>query len=233
MPLICGVDGCKAGWIAVFKGLDAGDVFWNVFPTFEQLAFRTPTPQVIAVDIPIGLPNEGPRACDLEARSKLGRRASSVFPAPIRPVLAATSYNEACQIRFHAEKKKMSRQAWGIVSKVREVDELLRQNPELRSRIREVHPEVCFYYMNGGIALPDSKRTEAGQIARRILLQPQFGEWLNIAVTAQRPYGCAPDDILDGFAALWTAERIAESRASSIPAIAAVDSCGLRMEIVA
>ncbi|MGO9021705.1 MAG: DUF429 domain-containing protein [Syntrophobacteraceae bacterium] len=233
MRLICGVDGCRAGWIAVFKDLDAGNVFWNVFSTFAQLASKTPAPQIIAVDIPIGLPDRGPRDCDLEARKKLGRRGCSVFPAPIRDVLSATSYNEGCQIRFDAEKKKVSRQAWGIVPKVREVDTLLRENPEFRSRIREVHPEVSFFYMNRHSPLPDSKKSAAGHAQRLNLLLSNFGTFVNSALQARKQPGCAKDDILDAFAALWTAERIVRGTASRIPNLPRVDSFGLSMEIVA
>ncbi|MGA3118260.1 MAG: DUF429 domain-containing protein [Syntrophobacteraceae bacterium] len=233
MSLICGVDGCRAGWIAVFKDLDAGDVFWDVFPTFVQLASNTPAPQIIAVDIPIGLPDRGPRDCDFEARKKLGRRGCCVFPAPIRPVLDAKSYKEACQVQFDAEKKKMSRQAWSIVPKIREVDTLLRENPELRSRIREVHPEVSFFYMNRHSPLADSKKTEAGQAQRLNLLHPSFGTFLNSTLLARKQLGCARDDILDAFAALWTTERIVRGTASRIPNLPRVDSFGLSMEIVA
>jgi predicted RNase H-like nuclease len=233
MRLICGVDGCRAGWIAVFKDLDAGDIFWEIFATLAQLASKTPAPQVIAVDIPISLPDRGPRDCDLEARRMLGGRGSSVFPAPIRPVLAARSYKEACQIRFSVEMKKMSCQAWGIVSKVREVDTLLRQNPEFRSRIREVHPEVCFFYLNRHSSLPDSKKTGAGQAQRFNLLQSNFGTFVNSALQAGNQLGCAKDDILDAFAALWTAERIVRGTASRIPNLPRVDAFGLSMEIVA
>jgi predicted RNase H-like nuclease len=233
MRLISGVDGCRAGWIAVFKDLDAGDVFWEIFATFAQLASRTPVPQVIAVDIPIGLPGQGPRACDVEARKKLGRRGCCVFPAPIRPVLATKSYKEACQIRYSVEQRKISCQAWGIVRKVREVDELLRQNPQLALRVREVHPEVSFFYMNRHSSLPDSKKTEAGHAQRLNLLQRNFGTFVNSALQARKQLGCAKDDILDAFAALWTAERIVRGTASRIPNLPRVDSLGLSMEIVA
>ena len=233
MRLICGVDGCKAGWIAVFKDLDDGNIFWKVFPTFEQLAFRTPAPQVIAVDIPIGLPDRGSRDCDLEARKKLGRRGCCVFPAPIRAVLAAKSYEEDCQKRYDIEGKKMSCQAWGIVPKVREVDSFLRQNPQIASVVREVHPEVSFFYMNRHCSLPDGKKTAPGHAQRLNLLQPDFGTFVNSALQARKQLGCAKDDILDAFAALWTAERIMRGTASRLPNLPGVDSFGLSMEIVA
>jgi predicted RNase H-like nuclease len=233
MPLICGVDGCRAGWIAVFKDLDAGDAFWHVFATFTQLASRTPAPQVIAVDIPIGLPDRGSRDCDLDARKKLGCRGCCVFPAPVRPVLASKSYQEACRIRFSVEMKKMSSQAWGIVPKIREVDTLLRQNPQMAPKIREVHPEVSFFHMNRHSPLPDGKKTGAGQARRLNLLQPHFGSFVNSALEAGKQPGCANDDILDAFAAMWTAERIVRGTASQIAHPPRVDSFGLSMEIVA
>jgi len=173
------------------------------------------------------------RDCDLEARKILGRRGCCVFSAPIRLVLFAKSYEEACQRRYGKEGKKMSCQAWGIVPKVQEVDELLRQNPGFRSRIREVHPEMCFLYMNRNSPLPDSKKTEAGQVQRFNLLQPHFGIFVNLAIQARKQLGCARDDILDAFAALWTAERIVRGIASRIPNLPKVDSFGLSMAIVA
>jgi predicted RNase H-like nuclease len=126
----------------------------------------------------------------------------------------------------------MSCQAWGIVPKVREVDELLRENPEFRSRTREVHPEVSFFYMNRHSPLPDSKKTETGQAQRSNLLQAHFGTYVNSALLARKQHGCARDDILDAFAALWTAERIVRGAASQMPNLPGVDSFGLSMEIV-
>ena len=92
---------------------------------------------IVAVDIPIGL-NEGYEAggrfCDRQARKCLRGRASSVFPAPVRPVLAASSREEACTLsRASAPHgKAISKQTFAILPKIREVDELLRRRPELR-----------------------------------------------------------------------------------------------------
>jgi hypothetical protein len=58
---------------------------------------------IVAVDIPIGLNEEyeaGGRFCDREARKCLRGRASSVFPAPVRPVLAASSSRERPESRL-------------------------------------------------------------------------------------------------------------------------------------
>jgi predicted RNase H-like nuclease len=129
--------------------------------------------------------------------------------------------------------KKMSSQAWGIVPKIREVDTLLRQNPQMAPKIREVHPEVSFFHMNRHSPLPDGKKTGAGQARRLNLLQPHFGSFVNSALEAGKQPGCANDDILDAFAAMWTAERIVRGTASQIAHPPRVDSFGLSMEIVA
>ena len=229
-----GADGCRAGWVVISKDLDSGSICWRLCCAARELVHSQPTPQVLAIDIPIGLPERGPRACDLEARQLLGPpRARSVFPAPIRPVLSASSYVEACQLRFEVEGKKMSLQAWAIVPKIREVDELLCHDPELSARVREVHPEVSFYFLAGGQALQHSKKKRAGREERRKLLEPLFGAWLLEAVSERARLASAEDDVLDAFVALWTAERIATGAAITIPCAPPRDTFGLRMEIVA
>lgn len=234
MDVICGADGCKAGWAVISKDLDSGCVSWRLCSTAHELTYSQPRPRIIALDIPIGLPEAGPRDCDLEARRLLGPgRASSVFPAPIRPVLAATSYDNACQIRFQVEGKKMSLQAWAIVPKIRAVDELLRQDSELCGRVHEVHPEVSFYFLAGKRPLQHGKKRKIGREERRKLLEPIFGQWLQAALTERSKLGSTEDDILDAFVALWTAERIASGVSQTIPSAPPRDTFGLRMEMVA
>jgi predicted RNase H-like nuclease len=238
MNMILGADGCKKGWIAITRDLDTGSVNCRVYCTARELLYSQPTPQIIALDIPIGLPEQGPRACDLEARKRLGwPRACSVFPAPIRRTLTATSYEDACQIRYKVENKKMSRQAYGILRKIREVDEVLRQNSELRMRVHEVHPEISFYFLAGQRPLKYSKKIEAGREERRKLLEPVFGQWLQTALKEHKEQPkelpCAEDDLLDAFIALWTSERIFNGKSQTIPAVPPQDACGLRMEMVA
>ena len=62
---------------------------------------------------------------------------------------------------------------------------------------------------------------------------PIFGHWLQTALAERRELASNEDDILDAFAALWTAERIALGISQTIPAVPPKDSFGLRMEIVA
>ena len=234
MGIVCGVDGCRAGWVALAKDLDTGCISWRLCARARDLVYGGSAPLVIAIDIPVGLPERGPRVCDLEARKLLGPgRGSSVFPAPIRPVLATSTYENACRIRFEAEGKKMSHQAWGIVYKVREIDEVLRGDLKLQTVVREVHPEVCFYYLAGGQPMRHGKKSEAGKEERRELLEPIFGGWVQAALADRRHVASAEDDILDAFAALWTAERIAQGVARTIPPVPPKDSFGLPMRMVA
>ncbi len=233
MRLICGADGCKGGWVAIFKDLDSGRVSPGLFRTARELIYSDPIPQVIAIDIPIGLPERGPRACDLEARRRLGPgRGSSVFPAPVRPVLAATTYENACEKRSRIEQKRLSIQSWAIIPKIRDVDNVLRQDPTLQARVREIHPEVCFYWLAGGRPLQHSKKELLGREERRKLLEPLFGPWLQAILVERSKLASAVDDIMDAFAALWTAERIATGAAQTLPSAPPRDTFGLRMEIV-
>jgi len=234
MPLICGADGCKSGWVAIEENLDTHEVSWRVVPTLRDLATVKSPSQIIALDVPIGLPDKGSRACDKEARKLLGPgRASSVFPAPIRPVLGASSHAEACNIRVAIEGKRLSIQAWAIIPKIREVDAILRNEPDLRARIREVHPEICFYIMAGHHPMQFKKKKREGRDERRSLLVAEFDDVVGRALGDMRSLGCAAHDLLDAFAALWTARRIAKGTALTLPALPPRDRYGLSMEMVA
>jgi predicted RNase H-like nuclease len=218
VSFICGADGCRAGWVAIHKDMDSGAVSWRLCSSARELVYGEPAPSIIAIDIPIGLPDSGPRTADLEARRLLGRgRASSVFPAPIRPVLTAADYADACQIRLRVEGKKLSRQAWLIVPKIRDVDRALRQDPGLWARVHEVHPEVSFYFLAGGRSLSYGKKRKIGREERRALLAPIFEPFLSAALADRKSLASAEDDVLDAFAALWTAERIAKGMSRTIP----------------
>ncbi len=234
MAVICGGDGCKGGWVAVMEDIDSCDISWRVVPSLRDLATSKSPPKIITLDVPIGLPDKGSRACDLEARQLLGRgRMSSVFPAPIRPVLQASSHAEASAVGAAVDGRRLSIQAWAIIPKIREVHEILRGETDLRTRVREVHPEVCFYFMAGKRPMQFSKRRRAGRDERRCLLSAEFGDVVDDALGDRRSLGCAADDLLDAFAALWTARRIVKGTAITLPALPPRDRHGLRLEMVA
>ncbi len=233
MPLIAGADGCRQGWVLVTKELGSGQVAWRVCTSTEDLFYGKPTPDILGLDIPIGLPDSGPRACDLQARELLGPgRESSVFPAPIRCLLKAQTYAEACTLGLQADGRKISRQTWGILPKIRDVDALMRPDSFLQQRVHEVHPEVCFRLLSGH-PMRHNKKRKPGQEDRLRALEPWFGSSLHEAMAQRIPLGCALDDLLDAFAACWTAERIYFRQALTLPPDPPRDFAGLRMEIIA
>ena len=162
-----------------------------------------------------------------------GKRASSVFPAPIRPALNATSYEEACERSFAAQGKKLPRHAWAIYPKIRQLDELLRKRPELCERIFEVHPEVSFCAWNGMQPIVEPKAKAPGAAKRRALIDAHFGEtaFETIRLKYKRSE-VEDDDIFDAFAALWTAERIGNRTSRTLPDKRAPESAGLPMRMV-
>jgi predicted RNase H-like nuclease len=222
---IAGLDGCRAGWIAMVK--DGAAIVPRLCTSDEDLVALFRECAVVAVDIPIGLAERGPRSCDHHARRLLGRRASCVFPAPLRPLLALSEYAEANRVSRNLQKRGISKQGWAIVPKVDQIDRLLQRHHEWRDRVYEIHPEVSFAVWNGGVPIEASKHTKEGLAARRTLVTAHFGDEALQSI----PRGAKEDDALDALAALWTAERILEGRAREL-GDAHMDQTGLPMRIV-
>ena len=164
MKLI-GVDGCRSGWVVATSDASLRGLEFGIAPSFPALVDALQGVQaLIAVDIPIGLPTGAPRdngvrRADAAARDFLGgRRRASVFSAPCRATLQATTYREACDLEMDARGrgKGLSQQAYNIIPKIREVDATIRpahQAPlsdEARIWVHEVHPEVSFAVLKGG-----------------------------------------------------------------------------------
>jgi predicted RNase H-like nuclease len=196
---VIGVDGCRGGWLAATLE-PAGDVAWTW--TADIGAVLAVTADAVAVDIPIGLPDAGSRACDREARAALGRRGVSVFPAPVRAVLTCATYTEARAVLAATGGPSMSAQAFGIVTAVRQVDEVI--TPADEPRVLEAHPELAFCLMGGGPGLA-GKRTTAGAATRLRLLTAWRPDVLDVLARAPQPAGL--DDALDALACAWVARR--------------------------
>lgn len=158
---------------------------------------------VVAIDMPIGLPESGPRACDSAARKLLSPHGSRVFPAPPRAALAhADDYAAACAAARAQGGKALSRQTWNLLSAINEIDQLA-DDP----RIVECHPELAFAVLNGH-PVDERKKTPQGRAMRLHLLR----RWL--PELDDPPYG---DDGLDALACAWTAARVATGEAIHLP----------------
>lgn len=134
-------------------------------------------------------------------------------------------------MRRAVEGKGMSIQAFAIVPKIREVDAALAANPEHLQRVFEVHPEVTFSELNGGAPLSVPRKKVAGRRARLALLRDHFGDAPEAFVAARPKSNVAPDDVVDAFAALWSAQRIKRGSHRSLPTPPGRDGLGLPMAI--
>jgi predicted RNase H-like nuclease len=233
MTSVAGVDGTPGGWAVVTW--ENGQTGIRKIRALSELIDHTGTFDVIAVDVPIGLLTVyevGGRVCDRAARAVLGpRRASSVFPAPVRSVLGARTWEDACTYSrtSAAYGKGVSKQTFAIVPKIKEIDELLQQRPELRAVVREVHPEVCFCELTGK-PMSQRKSSALGREERRKALVQVFPDLGAIEKTG-RAKGIPIEDILDAAVSCWSAQRLAKGRGRSLPATVPFDSTGLPMTI--
>jgi predicted RNase H-like nuclease len=190
----------------------------EVFSTFAEVLATDI--RLIVIDVPIGIMTNEPRQVDRAARELLGERACCVFSSPYKAMLAARSHPEACSIRERIDGKRCSRQAFEITAKIAEVDALMGR--ELQSRVREGHPEITFAIMQGGIPMPQRKKSAAGRAARLAALRPHFPE-IDVVASARRPAGVAADDLLDAYAMLWTALRVDTGIARRLPGVSGID----------
>lgn len=198
-----GVDGCSAGWFAVFLAeSDLDECDWGncnlekcswepgVFPEFSALwnflksNYEAYEP-LILIDIPIGLKagGTGERLSDPGARKILKARKSSIFPVPCREAVYAETYLQACEVNEKLTGKRISKQAWNILPRIRDVDGFLISRLESRGKsagvsagvairdlIWETGPEICFQAF-AGRPMKYSKKKEEGFLERKEVLK--------------------------------------------------------------
>jgi predicted RNase H-like nuclease len=233
MARVAGVDGCKDGWFIVLRDLSSGVCSYRIETDLRRFVIAPDPPIIIAIDIPIGILDEavrGGRECDRAARKLLGSpRCSSVFSPPIRGALKQNSFSGAVAANRQSSSESIgiSQQCFALFEKLREADETA--TPELQDRLREVHPELCFYELAGQRPMKFRKKLRVGYDERKTFLR----EYDNIIreFHETRILAASRDDFLDACAACWSAQRIFEGKAICIPQIPPRDSRGLRMEI--
>jgi predicted RNase H-like nuclease len=223
---VAGVDGCRAGWIAFKIELPSLVTSVEVVDLPALLRKRPPELICFGIDIPIGLFN-GARGCDLAARKLLGQpRGRSVFSAPCRAALVAKTHAEASAMNRQWTDSGLTLQSYCIGPKIKQVDDAI--TPDSQQWAFEVHPEVCFWALNGERPMVNKKKNKTGFNERLDLLRPIFLEIQRHLLN--RPPGVAKDDLLDAAAAAWTALRRhrGESRSVCTPER---DATGLEVTI--
>lgn len=228
-----GIDGCRGGWVAAYREGEA--IRLVVIERLSDLNDALAEDAAVMVDMPIGLTDDNSvRECDARAREALRPyRASSVFGVPAREVTRCAEYPLANRLSRELSGKGISKQAFYLFPKIRELDDWLLSS-DRKGLWAECHPEVAFARLNGGVPLRESKKTEAGSLARQSLLRELGSTGLSIreALQAYRRKDVSADDLVDALVCLLTAERPSGKRLH-IPAAAPTDARGLTMEIVA
>lgn len=204
-----GVDGTRGGWVGV--AWDGHAVVPVHDRTLVGLCEQVGAVAVVAVDMPIGLETSARRTCDDEVRSLLGARRSSLFGPPVLEALTMETYAEANAWSKETVGRGISKQAWMLADKIREVRSVV-DTTDLP--IFETFPELSFRAMHDDTPLTHAKRTWTG-MATRLRLLEQAGIVLPIEAGAA---GIVPaDDLLDAAALAWSAMRIATGRAQRRP----------------
>ena len=211
MASYLGVDWARGCWVVAKTG---DDHLVTTEPSILNVWHehgRDDDVQSMLVDIPIGLPDEGVRACDQEARDRLGANGNSAFQIPRREVVEMDAYPEARK----ANSDSLGSQSWWLFPRIREVDVFLQRHDEALSKTYESHPELCFR------ALADreleSNDTEDGLEERQELLESgtplcehvqellderEDAEWHHRISKVRR------DDVLDAAVLADTAKRL-------------------------
>lgn len=229
-----GIDGCPGGWFAVALTGEDGGWLTSLYATVEELWAAYGHAWLLLIDMPIGLA-DGPldRRCDALARERLKPgRASSIFPAPVREVLEAADYAEANRVQREVSGRGLSRQSWGLVGKIRELDELLRRDPQAREAFREAHPELVFAGLSGR-PMEHGKKTEDGYAERMSLLQsvyPSSGRIVEETLARYPRRTVRRDDIVDALV-LAAAARLCGGTPDELPETGDTDRAGLRRTI--
>lgn len=196
-------------------------------PTIDALQPLASAAEVVAIDIPIGLPTGGPREADLLARQFLGGRRNSVFLTPTRDAIEAQTHALATQAAFARTGTGISQQAYALGRKILEVERWLSSSP---CPVYEVHPEVSFAVLLGAPARA-SKKSWAGMVERRSALEAAGISLDGIGVDSVAAARASVDDLLDAAVAAWSAVRIARRTARSFPDPPQLDPSGKRVAI--
>jgi len=127
--------------------------------------------------------------------------------------------------RYHAQHRHTA-------DRICEVHTYMQTHPGAAHFLFEVHPQLSFLELEG-------REPAARQVGRKLRLRDRLSYLCDVypdatlcdALTAGPRTGASRVDILDAFAMLWSAKRIATNRAERLPSIAVYDARGFDMAI--
>lgn len=245
-----GIDGCPGGWLVLTLRPEDDTPSACIYASLKEFGKSLGEKDIVAIDMPIGLPEKTPRQCDICARDVLQHRRNAVFDTPCRDTLLFALDRDAGPSdwleqherasHWHHEQtgRGLSVQSYCLLPKLKELDEWLASLPN-PGRICEVHPELSFAHMKGKGVNPaptvHTKHTRQGRHERLRLLPTHWQATAqSLEANRMQPGGLKAftftepvrgkrrrrwqiDDLLDAFACLWTALRIAEKAHMSFP----------------
>ena len=229
-PVYWGIDSCRKGWFAV-----SVDPFrFAILRDSHDLQQLFDHAASVWIDIPIGLAEKQHRQCDILLRNALGKKAASVFQTPVRSAVYANDYRHACEINEKITGKRISRQAWNIVPKIRQVDHLLTGRTGLIPKVHECHPEWQYVRFLGDY-ISTSKKSQEGYEQRLKILEnllPGMSQFMSSIIANLPGQYVAPDDILDATVLAIAACKASENSViQGFPEQPEIDEAGIPMQV--
>lgn len=207
---VIGVDGCPDGWITITWNRMSGDTQARHLTTLDELDPAAVAAAVVAIDMPLRVPDDR-RDSERALRRALGPRRSSVFATPPRVAIDAPDHATASVLARAETGRGVSRQAWNLVPKIREA---IVWAETVDVPVIEVHPEGAFTELLGAPAR-GGKKSWAGMTERLAALTSAGFALLDL--DPQTTGGALTDDLLDAAAAAWSADRYRRGVARPFP----------------
>ncbi len=152
-----------------------------------------------------------------------------MFTSPPEVSIDAATHAEATKRATADTGKGLSMQSFRLFPRILEVRSAV--DPTQQPAISEVHPETSFAVL-AGEPLAHAKKDLAGVVERLDLLEPHFPQ-IRTQLLATPLAGVAVDDLLDAYAAAWTARRMATGDAMVLGDTDRIDARGFHLTVSA
>jgi len=214
--LCIGVDGCRGGWIAAVY--DHGKLCVEKYNSISAVIQAYPSFDEFLMDMVVGLASDSKQIRpDAAARKLIPGRASMIFAIPCRQAVYADTEAEQVEANKRVLGKSLAKQTMGIISKMREVDSFLQENPKYKELFKESHPEVCFSRLSGAVVM--SKKAQPEGLRERVAILKRYLPDLeqDFVLTQAKLYKCNPDDVVDAICLAVSANLVFQGQSEILP----------------